>query len=536
MRNEIYRKYKWWLLFFIPASLIFGALKMGIYASISNAMANSHGSFLSIKLFMILLIVLSLLGLLIGRMEAKVFSLVNRDIQTKLINRVIDTPYVQLEKIGLPKIVTTLSEDTKAAERYFHVLPGILTNTVMILCGFIYLVYLSSTLFILSLSFLCITFATGSFLISYSKKYRVDLRDNSDKLNDYYQSIVLGAKEINLNLKRKRVLRSKILSTINNVQNKTKNVLNIDAMTEQSLQILILMMLGSIIYVAGGYLEVKDEVVIGYVLTLLFLAQPIMMVIGSSIKVLDAKVAFNKIESLGLCEVTDEYDDSKFEEPLVVNGKSLVLSNVVYSYSKHENNLEEFFTLGPISAQFNPGQATLIIGGNGSGKSTLLKVLCGLYPKDSGSIYFGESSTASISNGLDCFSYIAPDFWLFEDVLDDKGEIPEAGIIYQYLKDLMLTHAVSEIKGRLSTLDLSQGQRKRLALLQIYLEDKPIVILDEWAADQDPAFKKVFYDEIIPSLKQKGKIVIFVSHDDNYYLSSADQILKLNEGKLHRVS
>jgi putative ATP-binding cassette transporter len=85
--------------------------------------------------------------------------------------------------------------------------------------------------------------------------------------------------------------------------------------------------------------------------------------------------------------------------------------------------------------------------------------------------------------------------------------------------------------GTLSTIELSQGQRKRLALLTAFLEDRPFYIFDEWAADQDPFFREVFYLQLLPELKAKGKTVLVISHDDRYY-SLGDRIIKLDYGKI----
>ena len=126
---------------------------------------------------------------------------------------------------------------------------------------------------------------------------------------------------------------------------------------------------------------------------------------------------------------------------------------------------------------------------------------------------------------------ITPDFCLFRDVIDAKGQRCEDNQANELLQQLKLASVVSCSDSQLSKLDLSQGQRKRVALMQAYLEDKPIVLLDEWAADQDPTFKDIFYKSIIPNLKRQRKIVIVVTHDDKYF-DISDRVLRLSEGKL----
>jgi putative ATP-binding cassette transporter len=120
------------------------------------------------------------------------------------------------------------------------------------------------------------------------------------------------------------------------------------------------------------------------------------------------------------------------------------------------------------------------------------------------------------------------DFHLFEnlhgmEMLDDQAK--------HYLKRLQLDHKVQVQDGVLSTTELSQGQRKRLALMTAYLEGRPIYLFDEWAADQDPVFKEVFYYQLLPELKARGKTIIVISHDDRYY-HIADRVIKMDSGKI----
>ena len=88
---------------------------------------------------------------------------------------------------------------------------------------------------------------------------------------------------------------------------------------------------------------------------------------------------------------------------------------------------------------------------------------------------------------------------------------------------------MSYADGRFSTLDLSTGQRKRLAMVAALLDDKPIYIFDEWAADQDPGFRRYFYEGLLGELKARGKTVLAVTHDDRYF-GVADRVVKRGEG------
>jgi putative pyoverdin transport system ATP-binding/permease protein len=190
------------------------------------------------------------------------------------------------------------------------------------------------------------------------------------------------------------------------------------------------------------------------------------------------------------------------------------------------------FLLGPISLTLLPGQITFIVGGNGSGKSTLAKLITGLYPARTGSIYLDGVPITDENREWyrQHFSAIFSDFYLFDSYLGfNHSDLDQE--VQSYLKQLQLDHKVQVRDGVLSTTNLSQGQRKRLALLTAYLEDRPVYLFDEWASDQDPHFRDLFYRQILVRLKELGKAVIVITHDDRYF-NLADNIIKLDYGQV----
>ena len=184
---------------------------------------------------------------------------------------------------------------------------------------------------------------------------------------------------------------------------------------------------------------------------------------------------------------------------------------------------------------FEPGRITFIVGGNGSGKSTLAKLITGLYAPASGFLVLNGEKIDH--DNVEWFrqncSAIFTDFHLFDDYLGfDRPGIDDE--VRHYLHELQIAHKVTVQDGRLSTVALSQGQRKRLALLTALLEDRQIYLFDEWAADQEPRFREVFYKELLPGLKRRGKTVIVITHDDRYF-DCADQLVKLDFGQREDV-
>lgn len=205
---------------------------------------------------------------------------------------------------------------------------------------------------------------------------------------------------------------------------------------------------------------------------------------------------------------------------------SLRLRGVTHRY--HDADGNPVFALGPVDLDIIPGEIILIAGGNGSGKSTLLKVLTGLYPPRAGAILLdGHPPLPDELRGL--FSAVFTDFHLFSRLygVDDI----DGARIERLLDVLDLSHKLRVADGRFSTLDLSSGQRRRLALIAAYLEQRPIVVFDEWTADQDPEFRQFFYYDLLPELKKRGKTVIAITHDDHHF-HVADRFYRLRDGKV----
>jgi putative ATP-binding cassette transporter len=203
---------------------------------------------------------------------------------------------------------------------------------------------------------------------------------------------------------------------------------------------------------------------------------------------------------------------------------------VVFAYESSE--VPEAFVLGPLDLSLRRGEVVFIVGGNGSGKSTFVKLLTGLYTPQVGAIHLGGALITDKNRSWyrDHFAAVFSDFFLFDRLLglDGDGVDTQAR---EWLRRLELDAKVEIRGGAFSTTALSQGQRKRLALLTAFLEDRPIYVFDEWAADQDPHYRDIFYRGLLPELKARGKTVVVISHDERYY-HLGDRVVKLEYGQI----
>ena len=265
----------------------------------------------------------------------------------------------------------------------------------------------------------------------------------------------------------------------------------------------------------------------GYALVFVYMVGPLEALLLHIPRANLAKVSAERIEEITRAMTTLEIEADSSSSPGL---RSILLQGVLHRYY-HEQS-DEFFTLGPIDLDFHPGEITFLVGGNGSGKTTLAKLLVGLYPPEEGRIILNgdvvDDSTRDRYRQL--FSTVFSDFHLFDRLLETgRADLDSEG--NDLLTKLHLQNKVKVQNGAFTTLALSQGQRKRLALVVAYLENRPFFIFDEWAADQDPVFKEVFYRELLPELRAMGKAVLVISHDDRYF-HLADRLVRMESGCL----
>jgi putative ATP-binding cassette transporter len=189
------------------------------------------------------------------------------------------------------------------------------------------------------------------------------------------------------------------------------------------------------------------------------------------------------------------------------------------------------FTSGPWSLTLKRGETVFLVGGNGSGKSTVLRQIVGLYRPDNGRVDVdGVTVEGRAIAGLrEQFSAIFGDFHLFDRLYGLEQVDPQK--VNRLIDEMWLTGKVKFEDGRFTDLNLSTGQRKRLALIVALLEDRPIYAFDEWSAEQDAVFREEFYERILPALKAAGKTVVAVTHDERFW-PLADRVVRFDLGRI----
>ncbi len=164
-------------------------------------------------------------------------------------------------------------------------------------------------------------------------------------------------------------------------------------------------------------------------------------------------------------------------------------------------------------------------------------LLTGLYQPQSGEILLDGKpvSGEQPEDYRKLFSAVFTDVWLFDQLLGPEGKPANPQLVEKRLAQLKMAHKLELSNGRIVNLKLSKGQKKRVALLLALAEERDIILLDEWAADQDPHFRREFYQVLLPLMQEMGKTIFAISHDDHYFIH-ADRLLEMRNGQLSELT
>lgn len=456
--------------------------------------------------------------------------------RVNLCERILAAPLRRLESLGPHSLLATLTDDVDTVTDAIIDIPLLIMHLSVLIGGFAYLGWLSWKALLFTLGFMVVGLFTYQLAVGRAMRHLRLFREHWDSLMKHLRALTEGTKELKLHRGRRRAFMSQMLEEAAAAQVHHGVVGNtIFAIAINWGQILYFLAIGLVVFVVPQFVAVEAAIITTYAFIIFFLRGSVEGILDLIPRLGGASVAIRKVEELGLSleESTTEIERRDGAAPDLA-WRTIELRNVTHTY-RHEQADEEW-NFGPIDLELRAGEILFLVGGNGSGKTTLAKLMTGLYEPDGGQVLLdGEPVTdANRDDFRQRFSVIFAEFFLFETLLGLS--VPELDKqATGYLEKLQLQKKVTVEDGELSTIELSQGQRKRLALLTAYLEDRPIYVFDEWAADQDPAFKEIFYRQLLPELKARGKSVVVISHDDRYY-EVGDRLVKLREGKIEAMS
>lgn len=445
--------------------------------------------------------------------------------------RVLGAEYRKLEEIGGPRVQSALSEHSANVAGFFVSFPIILVNAIVVSGCLLYMAWLSLSVFLVAV--VVIGLGSLGYHLAHLRaiKHLNVAAEEQDHLFDHFRSLIDGAKELRLNAAKRLRFSGQVLDeSIERVRRERAFGMSVFVVSAAWGNFLIYAFIGLVLFVLVGDVPDRARVMTGFALVFVYMVAPLENLLLSLPRANLAKASAQRIDEITQTLQSPDAPPPAARQPAF---SGLSLHGVRHRY--YDEAVGDLFALGPVDLTFAPGQLSFLVGGNGSGKTTLAKLLVGLYRPEGGEIHLNGQAVDDASRDAyrQNFSAIFSDFHLFDRLLDVAG----AGLDTQgnaLLEKLQLQHKVQVQNGAFTTRSLSQGQRKRLALVVAYLEDRPLLVFDEWAADQDPVFKDVFYHTLLPELKAMGKCVLVISHDDRYF-HLADRVIRMESGQVTRV-
>ncbi|KMV71493.1 multidrug transporter membrane component/ATP-binding component [bacteria symbiont BFo1 of Frankliniella occidentalis] len=527
--HVVYKQYRWPFILVIVLSLLSAALGIGLIAFINRELIVTLNSSLMV-LPQFLGLLLLLMAVTLGSQLA--LTLLGHHFVYRLrgefIKRILDTRVERIEQIGSAQLLAGLTSDVRNITIAFVRLPELIQGIILTVGSAAYLAWLSPKMLVVTAVWVAITIIGGWLLVARVYRHMAILRDTEDNLYADFQTIIEGRKELALNRQRAQQIFDEVYSV--DAKTYRHHIVRADTYHLSAVNWSNIMMLGAIglaFYLANSLGWADTAVAATYSLTLLFLRTPMLSAVGALPTLLTAQVAFDKLNRFNLAPYQAEFP----QLPAAKSWQTLELRNLMFHYGDHG------FAVGPVNMTLKRGELVFLIGGNGSGKSTLAMLLTGLYQPVSGEILLDGKviDSAAMDSYRRMFSAVFTDVHLFDRLIDDQGKAIDPALVQRWLERLKMQDKIKLEGNRVLNLKLSKGQTKRLALLLATAEQRDILLLDEWAADQDPHFRRIFYRELLPWLKEMGKTVFAISHDDHYFLH-ADRLLEMRDGVLSELT
>ncbi|MEP2024450.1 MAG: cyclic peptide export ABC transporter [Reichenbachiella sp.] len=455
-------------------------------------------------------------------------------LRVELSKKILNASFQKIER-KLDLVLPVLTADINLVSASMNRLPPVVTGLATAIGCLIYLFYLSWVLTLGCTVIFAFGFVVNYVALPYLKKYSEQAREEWDKIHKNFEGVVLGMKELKLNQDhRENFIRKNIEPSCLNERAFRVKEETLYAVSARVIEVVLFFGVGILIFLIDGNDLITKESFGNYLLVLLFTVAPLATVSGFLKHLKRTQVSLNKIEQIGI-SLASELEDQQADK-VAPNWSSdldpiFSLSNVHFNYGQDEN-----FSIGPLNMAVMKGEIIYVVGGNGSGKTTFIKTLTGLYQATSGELWFKNQKIDqhSLDHYRKHFAGVFTDYHLFDDLHHIENRMIDIHA-EALLEQLEIGHKVQIRDKKISTTRLSYGQRKRLAMMVSILEDKEIYIFDEWAANQDPYFKEIFYAKLLPQLKDLGKTIVAISHDEKYF-SYADRVVKMEEGELVEIN
>ena len=466
-------------------------------------------------------------------MLSRVSMEVTSELRIALYNRIAGAPIPALERLGSAKLLAALTTDVPRVVMGARLLPDLLTSSITLIGMLSYLWYLNSDIFAFVMGAILFGATTYQIPMLIGRRYIKKARVHIDELQESIRGLIYGAKELKLDSeKREAYFQEILLASEKSVLEADKTGHTIMRAAANYGDLLSFFVIGAVSFIFVNHTAIGNNDLVGVIMALMYVTGPIALLLNFVPQIAVARVSLNKVNALFAQIPTEEIPQRR---PKVGEWSTVRFEGVGYQYANGDDN---GFQVGPVDFEIHKGEVTFIVGGNGSGKSTLSKLITQHYRPSFGEIRFGNERVTSENLAVyrDDIAAIYSDYYLFDRVLAGTrlGDQLLQPRVDAYLKAFALDHKVVFKDRKFSTISLSDGQKRRLALIVSFIDDKKLYLFDECAADQDPGFKQVFYRKVLPELKAQGKAVVVISHDDRYF-DVADKVIVMEDGRIQRM-
>jgi putative ATP-binding cassette transporter len=514
-------------------SLTAGLCNAAAFGIVTQAVRTEDGatqsSFLAFTVFVVLRIGASRRA---GHRTLELMEQAIHETKTRLVEKIAQADLLQLERLGTSQILEQITQKMTTLSTSAPIIIDILQSAFLFAFSLAYLSTISLPIF-----FGLIPFMVG-LLFLYEKRTRGVERlfkryskarvDFLDKFGD----LLAGAKEIKLNQARARDVRKDFDQSSAAVRDIAVEFTQRFDDNNQTISNHLYLLLGLVVFGVPTFIDPQAARLAEIVALLTMTWSSLLIGLKAYPIYVHANVALGEIADLENKLRTTIVERKNEEDPWGGKPGAIQFTGVEYVYPNPTGDTS--FRVGPIDLRIESGEIVFIVGGNGAGKSTLLKLLTGLYGATKGTVHVGAPllEPKNMTAYREMISVIFADFHLFSKVYGKLDVDP--AVVRALLAQMQIDHVTDFANGKFTRQKLSTGQRKRLAMIIALLDDRPILVLDEWAADQDPEFRKYFYEEFLPMLKRNGKTVVAVSHDDRYF-HCADHVVTMEYGQLRSI-
>ena len=504
-----------------------GMLLATINASAASTLSQNSGQ-LYIVHFILFLCLYVVSSYYVKVNSSSLIEKARQDLTNRLCNKLLLTELNFIENYGRSELFQKLRLDVNMV---CNVATSILTSTqsaVLLFFCLVYIAWLVPIALFFTLTGICLGFAI--YLLQNRKILETvrQARKAAVEFGEQLRDLVNGFKELKVNNSKRSDFNDSLFMVTGKYKKLNTTVARLETISFLTTQIFIYLLIAIVVFLLPVFISLDQTIIFQFFASILFLIGPLESLISSYQNISKASISLENIYGLESDidkSLSELVDDSHVNERITFD--DLKLENISFRY--HNNN--DKFIIGPINLTVKRGELLFIAGGNGTGKTTLLKIITGLYLPSEGKILINGNilNLENYQSYREMFSTIFTDFHVFNKLygVTDLNQNKLSAM----MSDLKLDNKTSIKDGSFNSSNLSRGQKKRFAYIISYLDNRQIYVFDEFAADQDPAFKKYFYYTILPGLKAEGKTVIAVTHDDNYF-DACDRLIKMDYGKI----